>query len=212
MTDFHTGLFDCFSDMSVCCMGWYCPCILSCQNQEKLEGYKTMRHCCMPMSEFYIRQVIRQRQNYSHAGISDCYAYSCCYACFVCQDARELNKGYGLPLKGEGYKGHIGKSSGKKHKDKDKQNKDQSAPAQQPVGQQPIQQPPPYYPDPQYTQPGYPNYSNAPQYPNGYAPQPAYQVPQGYSAYPPQQNGIPPVQPNEHHHKKDDSSSSSSSS
>lgn len=54
------------------------------------------------------------------AGCSDCIEFAFCYPCFICQNARELDEGYGLPLKGEGYKGHI---AGKDDDHKEKKEK-----------------------------------------------------------------------------------------
>ncbi|EAY04988.1 putative Cys-rich domain containing protein [Trichomonas vaginalis G3] len=207
MSGFHTDLFDCFKDMESCCIGCYCPCVLTCKSQEKLEGIKSWRQLCFPMIDFNIRQIIRQRMNYEHEPCNDCCAFCFCLPCFACQNYRELKAGYGLPLPGEGYKGYIRTPKGGKehthHTEKVQGVQNQPSPPGYPQYNQPqptYQAPPPTYPSPP---PAYPPQQPAypPQAPNNYyPPQPGY--------YAPPQNAPAP----QSHHKKKDSSSSSSSS
>ena len=106
--EFSTGLCGCFDDFGVCLYGCFCTTCLMCQNQAKVEGTKCgCRQACCPLFEYNTRQIIRRRKNMNEECCVDCMTVGYFLPLVVCQDARELNNGFGLPLPNEGYWGQI---------------------------------------------------------------------------------------------------------
>ena len=164
--DWPDGICACFNDMGICCKGCYCPCCLSRDNFLIIDNPENTCKggCGTKMTEFWIRQTIRRRSNMREECCNDCLlACCCCTQLAICQDARALQNGYGLPMPGEGYFGRITNPSTKQQS--------YSPPPQQNIPLPPQQ--------PQQGYPAYPSYPDAPQ---------AYQAPM----YAPQQ-GQPPM-------------------
>ena len=201
-TGFPDGLCDCFSDCGICCLTWYCPCCQSSQNFKMVDNPESCcKGCCgLKMPEFWIRQTMRRRTNLPENCCGDCCVTCTCLLPFaICQDGRALKAGFGVPLPGEGYAGHI-----RTPKQQGGGGGGANIVISQNVGQNNYAPPPPqgYAPPPPQ---GY-----APPPPQGYAPPP----PQGYAPPPPAPAGYapPPPPPAPVHEKKKSSSSSSSSS
>ena len=98
--DWSSGLFDCFSDMEICCMTCCCTCIQYSENYEKFRGVprptpsgtyfmgaRVRRLVCFEHQE--LRADIRNRYNISEKH-DDCLVSFCCGPCAVCQEARQL--------------------------------------------------------------------------------------------------------------------------
>ncbi|UJR13722.1 hypothetical protein I4U23_000733 [Adineta vaga] len=82
MNSWNSGLFDCFSDGSICFYGWCCtPCLYG-ENAQKIDG----SGCFMHKSK---RQTLRNKYGLPE-DCNDCVATTFCAACAVCQEAREL--------------------------------------------------------------------------------------------------------------------------
>ena len=158
MTGFPDGKCDCFNDMGICCYGYFCPYCLSLQNVGLVDGTGcTIKHCCCPFGEFWVRQTIRRRKNLPEECCADCQDVGyCCPSCALCQDARALKIGFGTPLPGEGYRGFV--------------NNTPQEPANPVVVVNNAAAPPPGYaaPPPGYAAPPPPGYA-APPPPPGYA-------------------------------------------
>ena len=148
--DFSTSIWECMDDTSSCCLGCFCPWVLHCNNATLIEGRSDCcRQCLCYFTEFNIRQTIRRRKNYEYNCVGDCCTLWCCHDLAQCQHNRELKKGNGIPLPGEGYAGFIVVP---KNKTQDNQTGDQTIVVNVNAG---------YAPPPQ----GY-----APPPPQGYAP------------------------------------------
>jgi len=99
VSQWSTGLFDCFSDCSLCLMGWCCPCVQSGKNKADAD----FRQCdlwdcmCCP-NELFTRAQLR-----SYYGLPEpcTQCICCCLPCAICQDARELKARRG-PQLGQG--------------------------------------------------------------------------------------------------------------
>ncbi|XP_061177272.1 placenta-specific gene 8 protein-like [Saccostrea echinata] len=90
-----TGLFDCFSDIKTCIIGYFClPCTL-CNLASR-----TGECCCMPYfvsgGTVVMRSRIRTIGGIQGSACNDCMVLSCCVPCAVCQMQRELNN-MGVP-------------------------------------------------------------------------------------------------------------------
>ena len=125
------------------------------------------------MPEFWIRQTIRRRTNLPENCFGDfCATCTCLLPLAICQDGRALKAGFGLPLPGEGYAGHI--------RTPKEQGQGGGGPTNivitQNVGQNNYAPPPGYAPPQGYAQP------------QGYAPPPP-----GYAPPPPPPQGYPPA-------------------
>lgn len=87
----RSSLFDCCSDMSVCCLTMFC-----CQIQNAInfahsrEEECTLFHFICPSSPLYTRTNIRKKRGYEPDLLSDGLTYILCMPCAICQDAREL--------------------------------------------------------------------------------------------------------------------------
>ncbi|XP_048766897.1 placenta-specific gene 8 protein-like isoform X2 [Ostrea edulis] len=90
-----TGLFDCFSDITSCLMGYFClPCTIC------SVASRTGECCCMPYcvpgGTILMRNRIRTIGGIQGSACNDCMVMSCCGVCAVCQMQRELDN-MGLP-------------------------------------------------------------------------------------------------------------------
>ncbi|CAN6550090.1 unnamed protein product [Malus baccata var. baccata] len=113
-----TGLLDCFSDCSVCCLGFWCPCVVagrvaeivskghtSCFQQGGL--YALINHYthlafCIPCG-FCItcgfRTKLREQYMLEEKPCNDCCVHFFCHSCALCQEYRELeNRGFNVIL------------------------------------------------------------------------------------------------------------------
>ena len=92
MSDFTTGLFGCMSDIGTCLYGTFCPVCLNLKTFSKLNEEEC--DCCYllnPISEFWVRQTIRRRKHMKKEACCDTLTAGFCFACAICQDAREVN-------------------------------------------------------------------------------------------------------------------------
>jgi len=104
---YHHGLCDCFSDISTCCMGYWCPCMLYSRTYHRLKTVPNSNlnefsgcnaHCAIfcivsPVSwVLTMLQRTRIRENYRLQGsaFSDCCKAYCCVMCTLVQDDREV--------------------------------------------------------------------------------------------------------------------------
>lgn len=98
---FSTGLFACFADLEVCCLGLWCwPCLMS-RNSVNLDGAK--RTCCnVWCCGCYPATTSKNRaQALATFGIREGCCKSCCIGCCCpqcsdCQVAREINLKSGI--------------------------------------------------------------------------------------------------------------------
>lgn len=108
--DFHFGMCGCFGDffkcknMSTCCCGVWCPCILysrihyrlRARNPKDLSGFSACNGQCW--SSFCMgtavhsrqRDEIRHRYRLSGSCCGDCFRHSCCGPCTLCQEEKEV--------------------------------------------------------------------------------------------------------------------------
>ncbi|KAI4896819.1 hypothetical protein NFI96_029277 [Prochilodus magdalenae] len=97
-SQWSTGICDCCDDMSVCCLGFWCPCILMCNTSERFG------EClCLPLLELFfgslvppvtyaMRSSIRERYRIQGSMCDDCCISTCCGTLVWCQIARELKQ------------------------------------------------------------------------------------------------------------------------
>ncbi|XP_036379661.1 cell number regulator 5-like [Megalops cyprinoides] len=112
-SDWSTGLFDCFKDMKVCCLFYWCfPC-MACRTAQKfgeclcLPLIDTMSTAIMIMLDVPIivpaiglstRVAVRHKYGIPGSIAGDCVQATFCSVCSWCQIARELDL-RGKPLK-----------------------------------------------------------------------------------------------------------------
>ncbi|CAI9096748.1 OLC1v1032958C1 [Oldenlandia corymbosa var. corymbosa] len=112
LVPWSTGLFDCFSDVSNCCITCWCPCITFGQISEIVDkgssscgsngALYTLIACVTGCSCFYscfYRSKMRQQYSLQEDPCNDCFVHCCCEACALCQEYRELrNRGYDMQI------------------------------------------------------------------------------------------------------------------
>jgi Cys-rich protein (TIGR01571 family) len=91
---YQTGLFDCCSDMSICCFEIWCGCLMvpnAMYWAESREEECHICHCCMPVCPVWTRANIRKLNKVSGQDyVMDSCRYCCCWECATCQDGRQL--------------------------------------------------------------------------------------------------------------------------
>ncbi|KAE8699015.1 Protein PLANT CADMIUM RESISTANCE 2 [Hibiscus syriacus] len=107
-----TGLCDCGSDVSNCCITCWCPCITFGQIAEIVDQGSTscgasgalyaligvFTGCACIYSCFY-RQRMRSQYMLEDRPCNDCCLHYCCESCALCQEYRELkNRGFDMSL------------------------------------------------------------------------------------------------------------------
>ena len=102
--DFSTGLLSCFADTGICCYTYFCPFCQAADNWGKIRGKNCgLDDCCFLPLPYWTRQFIRTRKHMDEACFTDCLVMCCCTSCEICQEARELKNGFGLPPPTEYY-------------------------------------------------------------------------------------------------------------
>lgn len=104
---YHHGLCDGFGDISTCCLGYWCPCILYSRTYHRLktvpnsnvnEFKSCNNHCgmfCLLAPVSFILTTLQRsriRENYRLEGsvANDCMKAYCCSCCTLIQDDREV--------------------------------------------------------------------------------------------------------------------------
>ncbi|XP_034689272.1 protein PLANT CADMIUM RESISTANCE 2-like isoform X2 [Vitis riparia] len=111
-----TGLCDCFSDVTNCCITCWCPCITFGQIAEIVDkgtvscfasgaiyaalAYFTTCACLFSCS---YRTKLRKQLMLKESPCEDCLVHFCCETCSLCQEYRELTRrGFDMSLGWEG--------------------------------------------------------------------------------------------------------------
>ncbi|KAI3466957.1 hypothetical protein Pfo_023620 [Paulownia fortunei] len=117
-----TGLCDCFSDVSNCCITCWCPCITFGQIAEIVDRGSTscgasgalyaliayITGCACIYSCFY-RSRMRRQYMLPEDPCADCLVHFCCESCALCQEYRELqHRGFDMSL---GWHGNVEKQN-----------------------------------------------------------------------------------------------------
>ena len=108
--DWPDDIFSCLDDVGLCCQGFFCLCCVLSDNYKKVDNPDNCTKGCFAskMSEFWVRQTIRRRQNMPEDFCNDCIlSRTCLLPLAACQTQRALRLGFGVPLPGEGYYGHV---------------------------------------------------------------------------------------------------------
>ncbi|XP_061091521.1 cornifelin homolog [Conger conger] len=96
----NTGICACFDDMSICCLGFWCPCILPCKTSADfgeccclplLDSMCTIPMCVPPVA-LAMRVGARNRYNIQGSMCTDCFTATFCNTCTWCQIAREIKQ------------------------------------------------------------------------------------------------------------------------
>ncbi|KAL2518787.1 Protein PLANT CADMIUM RESISTANCE 2 [Abeliophyllum distichum] len=110
--EWSTGLCDCFSDVSNCCITCWCPCITFGQIAEIVDRGSTscgasgalytlialVTGCACLYSCFY-RTRMRKQYMLPENPCADCLVHFCCETCALCQEYRELkNRGFDMSI------------------------------------------------------------------------------------------------------------------
>lgn len=105
LTDWDSGLLDCFEDASTCCYGFWCgPCLActvagrfgenSCLPLCDICCFITSRYFCVPIfpppAVLSVRAAMRNRYGIKGSLCKDIVISSCCCTCSWCQMHREL--------------------------------------------------------------------------------------------------------------------------
>ncbi|XP_047322812.1 protein PLANT CADMIUM RESISTANCE 2-like [Impatiens glandulifera] len=118
-----TGLFDCFDDVSNCCITCWCPCITFGQVAEIIDkgstscgtsgAVYTVIGCvtgCWCLYSCFYRAKMRQQYMLKESPCCDCCVHCFCEHCALCQEYRELqNRGFDLPL---GWQDNVDRDEG----------------------------------------------------------------------------------------------------
>ncbi|PIN23697.1 hypothetical protein CDL12_03578 [Handroanthus impetiginosus] len=107
-----TGLFNCFDNISICCLTCWCPCITFGRIAEIVDRGSTpcgvsgalysmilcVSGCPWVYSCFY-RSKLRGQYFLEERPCTDCCVHCCCETCSLCQEYRELqNRGLDLSI------------------------------------------------------------------------------------------------------------------
>ncbi|KAL6753698.1 PLAC8 family-domain-containing protein [Haematococcus lacustris] len=95
-----SSLYDCFSDMGVCCVGAHAPFVLYGENAEKIGTSSFLSaaamyfffSCCACCFAHETRGALRHKYGLPEEPCSDCMVHCWCSPCAVCQETRELRK------------------------------------------------------------------------------------------------------------------------
>ena len=113
-----SGLCDCFSDCSSCCLTFWCPCITFGQISEIVDRGSSscgvngalyfciayLTGCACLYSCFY-RSKMRQQFNLEEDPCHDCLVHFFCEGCALCQEYRELKtRGFDVSV---GWQGNV---------------------------------------------------------------------------------------------------------
>ncbi|KMT18517.1 hypothetical protein BVRB_2g026550 [Beta vulgaris subsp. vulgaris] len=118
-----TGLFDCTSDVSQCCLTAWCPCFTFGQNAEIIDrgasscGVSGALYSLIGMlSGFHFlyacayRSKLKRQYGILGSPLEDLCTHIWCHPCALCQEHRELeHRGYDVPL---GWYGNLEKQNG----------------------------------------------------------------------------------------------------
>ncbi|XP_021293048.1 protein PLANT CADMIUM RESISTANCE 2-like [Herrania umbratica] len=113
-----TGLCDCCSDVSNCCITCWCPCITfgqiaeivdqgstSCAASGALYGLLYWFPGCACIYSCSYRSRMRSQYMLEESSCGDCCTHFCCETCALCQEYRELkNHGFDMAL---GWQGNM---------------------------------------------------------------------------------------------------------
>ncbi|KAM0047584.1 putative PLAC8 motif-containing protein [Helianthus debilis subsp. tardiflorus] len=110
-SQWSTGLWGCCSDVSTCCLTYWCPCIAFGRNAEILDMGVTpceihgVIYCVLATFGFgwlygwIYRSKIRERYMLPEEPCPDCLVHCCCQGCALCQEYRELkHRGFDMTL------------------------------------------------------------------------------------------------------------------
>ncbi|XP_021760002.1 cell number regulator 9-like [Chenopodium quinoa] len=114
--EFSSGLCDCFSDCSLCCMTCWCPCITfgriaeivdkgssSCGVSGALYSLLLVLTGCQWIYSCTYRSKLKAQLGMPENSCGDCCTHFWCEACALCQEYRELqHRGYDLALGWQG--------------------------------------------------------------------------------------------------------------
>ncbi|KAL8218691.1 hypothetical protein R6Q57_022064, partial [Mikania cordata] len=98
-----SGLLNCCSDVSLCCITCWCPCITfgriaeavddgktSCVTSSWIHALLTYTIGCGWVYSLTYRSKIRKQYMLDGSNFRDCSAHFCCERCALCQEYREL--------------------------------------------------------------------------------------------------------------------------
>nr|XP_043626734.1 protein PLANT CADMIUM RESISTANCE 2-like [Erigeron canadensis] len=116
--EWSTGLCDCGSDVSNCCITCWCPCITfgqiaeiadkgttSCAVHGALYTILLLLTGCQCIYSCMYRSKMRQQYMLPEEPCNDCLLHCCCEACAMCQEYRELqHRGFNMSL---GWHGNV---------------------------------------------------------------------------------------------------------
>ncbi|KAK1416038.1 hypothetical protein QVD17_31826 [Tagetes erecta] len=104
-TRWSSGLSNCCSDASLCCITCWCPCITfgriveavddgktSCVSAAGLHAILTYATGCGWIYSLTYRSKIRKHYTLGGNAFGDCLAHFCCERCALCQEYRELRQ------------------------------------------------------------------------------------------------------------------------
>ncbi|XP_076885326.1 protein PLANT CADMIUM RESISTANCE 2-like [Bidens hawaiensis] len=107
-----SGLCDCTSDMSNCCMTCWCPCITfaqiaeiadmgttSCPVHGALYTILLLLTGCQWIYSYMYRSKMRKQYMLPEEPCNDCLLHFCCEPCAMCQEYRELkHRGFNMSI------------------------------------------------------------------------------------------------------------------
>ncbi|XP_057960656.1 protein PLANT CADMIUM RESISTANCE 2-like [Malania oleifera] len=118
-----SGLCDCGSDVSNCCITCWCPCITfgqiseivdegstSCATNGAIYALLAVLTGCGCIYSCTYRTKMRRRYQLEERPCGDCLLHCCCEACALCQEHRELkSRGFDMSI---GWQGNMDRQSG----------------------------------------------------------------------------------------------------
>uniref|UniRef100_A0A3Q0RYG0 Plac8 onzin related protein 6 n=1 Tax=Amphilophus citrinellus TaxID=61819 RepID=A0A3Q0RYG0_AMPCI len=105
LTDWDSGLLDCFEDASTCCYGFWCGPCLACTVSGRFGENNCLPLCdvlcyitlaafgiggCVPPAALSVRAAMRNRYGIKGSLCNDIFVSCCCASCSWCQMHREL--------------------------------------------------------------------------------------------------------------------------
>ncbi|KAJ6431686.1 hypothetical protein OIU84_019045 [Salix udensis] len=98
-----SGLCDCCSDPTGCCLTWFCPCITfgriaeitdqgatPCLVSGAIYGLLCWFTGCSCLYSCFYRSKLRKQYMLEESPCNDCLVHCCCESCALCQEYREL--------------------------------------------------------------------------------------------------------------------------